>query len=104
VTVAPIQDNEPMYGEADDDVGVSLTLKGNPVESKRCYTSSDLCRDAKDVLLINYSPAGQMLHMEEWNMIIFLATPQMPDLESLLAAGLYINDLSLHDCSRYELS
>lgn len=33
-------------------------------------------------------------------MIIYLAVPQMPDLESLMASGLYINDLSLHDCSR----
>ncbi|CAL8141637.1 unnamed protein product [Orchesella dallaii] len=43
---------------------------------------------------------GQMLFMEEWEMILFLANPVMPDLPSLIAAGIFINDLSLHDCSR----
>lgn len=43
---------------------------------------------------------GQMMHMEEWNMILFLANPVMPDLPSLVSAGIFINDLSLHDCSR----
>ncbi|XP_068208177.1 soluble guanylate cyclase 88E isoform X2 [Palaemon carinicauda] len=43
---------------------------------------------------------GQMMYMDEWKMILFLATPIMPDLESLMSTGLYINDLSMHDFSR----
>lgn len=33
-------------------------------------------------------------------MIMFLGTPVMPDLTSLITTGLYINDLSMHDFSR----
>ncbi len=44
--------------------------------------------------------AGQMLYMEEWRMILYLATPVMPDLDHMIQAGLYINDLSMHDFSR----
>ncbi|KAL7635086.1 UNVERIFIED_CONTAM: hypothetical protein RMT77_014071 [Armadillidium vulgare] len=43
---------------------------------------------------------GQMIFMEEWKMILFLCTPVMPDLDSMIYAGLYINDLSMHDFSR----
>lgn len=32
---------------------------------------------------------------------MFLGTPVMPDLNSLITTGLYINDLSMHDFSRY---
>ncbi|ELT93390.1 hypothetical protein CAPTEDRAFT_91580 [Capitella teleta] len=43
---------------------------------------------------------GQMLYMKEWGAIIFLGTPIMENLERMFEAGLYINDLSMHDCSR----
>ena len=42
-----------------------------------------------------------MLYMEEWKMIVFLGTPQMNDLDAMIRVGLYINDLSMHDFSRY---
>ncbi|KAG8234469.1 hypothetical protein J437_LFUL015111 [Ladona fulva] len=38
--------------------------------------------------------------MDNWKLILYLATPVMPDLNSLIANGLYINDLSMHDFSR----
>ncbi|XP_031343937.1 soluble guanylate cyclase 88E-like [Photinus pyralis] len=43
---------------------------------------------------------GQMIYMESWQMIMYLGTPVMPDLNSLISTGLYINDLSMHDFSR----
>lgn len=43
---------------------------------------------------------GQMIYMDNWKMIMFLGTPVMPDLTSLINTGLYINDLSMHDFSR----
>ncbi|KAJ6634645.1 Soluble guanylate cyclase 88E [Pseudolycoriella hygida] len=43
---------------------------------------------------------GQMIYMENWRMLMFLGTPVMPDLTSLINTGLYINDLSMHDFSR----
>ncbi|XP_071453162.1 soluble guanylate cyclase 88E-like [Hetaerina americana] len=43
---------------------------------------------------------GQMIYMENWKMILYLATPVMPDLNSLVLNGLFINDLSMHDFSR----
>lgn len=42
-----------------------------------------------------------MLYMEEWKMIVFLGTPQMNDLDAMIRVGLFINDLSMHDFSRY---
>lgn len=43
-----------------------------------------------------------MLHMTELkpDMILYLANPVIPDINCLMRAGLYINDLALHDCSR----
>ncbi len=43
---------------------------------------------------------GQMMFMAEWNVIMFLCSPNLPDLDTLAFSGLYINDLSMHDFSR----
>ncbi|XP_065207250.1 soluble guanylate cyclase 88E isoform X2 [Planococcus citri] len=43
---------------------------------------------------------GQMIYMDNWRMMMYLGTPVMPDLNSLIITGLYINDLSMHDFSR----
>ncbi|XP_033751645.1 soluble guanylate cyclase 88E-like [Pecten maximus] len=43
---------------------------------------------------------GQMVFMPEWDCIIFMGTPVMENLEAMGRAGLYINDLSMHDSSR----
>ncbi|KAJ8951007.1 hypothetical protein NQ318_006391 [Aromia moschata] len=43
---------------------------------------------------------GQMIYMDNWKMMMYLGTPVMPDLNSLINSGLYINDLSMHDFSR----
>ncbi|KAJ9601076.1 hypothetical protein L9F63_000811 [Diploptera punctata] len=43
---------------------------------------------------------GQMIYMDSWRMMMYLGTPVMPDLNSLVTTGLYINDLSMHDFSR----
>ena len=43
---------------------------------------------------------GQMNYMPEWNVIMFLSSPSLTDLESLSNCGLYINDLPMHDFSR----
>lgn len=43
---------------------------------------------------------GQMIYMDSWRMMMYLGTPVMPDLNSLITTGLYINDLSMHDFSR----
>jgi guanylate cyclase len=45
-------------------------------------------------------PLGQMIYMDNWRMMMYLGTPVMPDLNSLITTGLYINDLSMHDFSR----
>ena len=41
-----------------------------------------------------------MMYFDEWRMILFLGTPVMPDLDSMIHTGLFINDLSMHDFSR----
>jgi hypothetical protein len=43
---------------------------------------------------------GQMMFMAEWNVIMFLASPVLSDLNALSFSGLFINDLSMHDFSR----
>ena len=42
-----------------------------------------------------------MKYFDEWKMILFLGTPVMPDLEAMVHTGLFINDLSMHDFSRF---
>ena len=44
---------------------------------------------------------GQMVYMKEWEQMLFLACPMMSDLNNLIWSGLFINDLSMHDYSRY---
>lgn len=44
---------------------------------------------------------GQMIYMDNWQMMMYLGTPVMPDLNALVTTGLYINDLSMHDFSRF---
>ena len=41
-----------------------------------------------------------MMFMAEWNVIMFLSSPNLKDLDTLDFSGLYINDLSMHDFSR----
>ncbi|KAK2163097.1 hypothetical protein NP493_1482g00001 [Ridgeia piscesae] len=43
---------------------------------------------------------GQMLYMDDWQVIVFLATPVMENIAKMFDVGLYINDLSMHDSSR----
>ncbi|GAB1601348.1 soluble guanylate cyclase 88E-like isoform X1 [Argonauta hians] len=43
---------------------------------------------------------GQMMLVEDWNCLMFLGTPIMKSLDNMFATGLFINDLSMHDCSR----
>ena len=43
---------------------------------------------------------GEMLYMSDWDIIMFLASPIITDIAGLEKAGLYINDLPMHDFSR----
>jgi len=43
---------------------------------------------------------GQMMFMEDWDAALFLGTPIMESLDKMFMTGLFINDLSMHDCSR----
>jgi len=43
---------------------------------------------------------GQMNFMPDWNVVMFLGSPAIANLEQLQAAGLFICDLSMHDFSR----
>jgi len=40
------------------------------------------------------------MFMAEWNVIMFLSSPNLKDLDTLDSSGLFINDLSMHDFSR----
>ena len=41
-----------------------------------------------------------MLFMAEWQVIMFLSSPLFKNLDGLIFAGLFIDDLSMHDFSR----
>merc|ERR1719219_3289832 len=43
---------------------------------------------------------GQMVFIQEWQLMLFLACPIMKGLNNLIWSGLFINDLSMHDYSR----
>ena len=43
---------------------------------------------------------GQMIYVQEWDQMLFLACPVMKDLNNLIWTGLFVNDLSMHDYSR----
>ena len=43
---------------------------------------------------------GQMVWMQDWEQMLFLACPIMKDLQNLVWSGLFVNDLSMHDYSR----
>ncbi|CRK99008.1 CLUMA_CG012144, isoform A [Clunio marinus] len=56
--------------------------------------------DSEEELERKLTLKGQMIYMSDWRLIMFLGTPVMPKLSSLISTGLYINDLSMHDFSR----
>ena len=43
---------------------------------------------------------GQMVLMKDWDMMLFLACPMLPQMQHMIWTGLFINDLSMHDYSR----
>lgn len=43
---------------------------------------------------------GQMHFMADWNVVMFLCSPALKDIEQLASSGLYVCDLSMHDFSR----
>ena len=43
---------------------------------------------------------GEMLYMSDWDIIMFLASPIITDIEGLEKAALYISDLPMHGFSR----
>ncbi|XP_073994691.1 soluble guanylate cyclase 88E-like [Rhodnius prolixus] len=69
----------------------------NPVKSYRQMTS---LQDITHIIQHKVTLKGQMVFVEEWDMMLFLGTPVMPDLEYVSDIGLYMNDLSMHDFSR----
>ena len=43
---------------------------------------------------------GQMMFMAEWNVIMFMSSPILSDMDALGFNGLFVNDLPMHDFSR----
>ena len=43
---------------------------------------------------------GMMRYLEEEDLLLFVGSPDLPDLRALSASGLYLNELCMHDCSR----
>ena len=45
--------------------------------------------------------SGQMIKLEEWNMILFIGVPVITKMKKMIKIGLFFNDMSLNDFSRY---
>lgn len=41
-----------------------------------------------------------MQYLEDEDMMLFLGSPDLPDLRALSDSGLFLNELCMHDCSR----
>ncbi|XP_034245086.1 soluble guanylate cyclase 88E [Thrips palmi] len=80
-------------------VTVEPVMTGRPFDRKRSVLLSDeSSMDGSEEK--NLRLKGQMIYMDDWRMMMYLGTPVMPDLSSLVSTGLYINDLPMHDFSR----
>ncbi|XP_065347406.1 soluble guanylate cyclase 88E-like isoform X1 [Cloeon dipterum] len=75
-----------------------MTEKG--MEEKQRLENAMFSEEPEDVNDKHLHLKGQMVYMEDWQLIMYLGTPVMPDLNSLICTGLFINDLSMHDFSR----
>merc|ERR1719230_1417711 len=63
-------------------------------------SSEDLELDDLEDLDKTLHIKGQMVFIQEWGLMLFLACPIMKGLNNLIWSGLFINDLSMHDYSR----
>lgn len=43
---------------------------------------------------------GQMIYLQESDSILFLGSPSIEKIDELIARGLYISDLPIHDATR----
>ncbi|XP_030763662.1 soluble guanylate cyclase 88E [Sitophilus oryzae] len=77
-------------------VTVEPILNDNPSNHQELMLSDEIDNFEDKNLRLK----GQMIYMDNWKMMMYLGTPVMPDLNSLINSGLYINDLSMHDFSR----
>ncbi|KAF4526892.1 hypothetical protein B566_EDAN014514, partial [Ephemera danica] len=82
VTVEPVITQTPEEKQQREENMMSEVGDGEAIEDKNLHLK------------------GQMIYMDNWRMMMYLGTPVMPDLNSLVSTGLYINDLSMHDFSR----
>ena len=47
-----------------------------------------------------YLLTGQMMFFSEWDVMLYLCSPILNSIDALTDAGLFINDLAMHDFSR----
>ncbi|XP_033116441.1 soluble guanylate cyclase 88E-like [Anneissia japonica] len=86
---------------------VNRPSKSSSQSSKRNTSRTSIQCDESylDALTVDVNPCrirlkGQMKYIREWDAIIFLCTPVMENIDAMAAAGLYVNDFSIHDSSR----
>ncbi|XP_014250354.1 soluble guanylate cyclase 88E [Cimex lectularius] len=79
-------------------VTVSPVVNNRSIENKWPLHSSKqtITEPSKHTLMLK----GQMIFVEKWEMMVYLGTPVMQNLDYIIGMGLYINDLSMHDFSR----
>jgi guanylate cyclase soluble subunit beta len=45
-------------------------------------------------------PTGQMIHIEESDLVLYLCSPSVLDIDDLQAKGLFVSDIPIHDSTR----
>ena len=93
--------DENLMGEEVDN---TLHFKGRLTIATLLHTQAPEIRSKIKVYMIckhfNNLLIGQMMFFAEWNVILYLCSPILTDINSLQSAGLFINDLAMHDFSR----
>ncbi|CAH1785621.1 unnamed protein product [Owenia fusiformis] len=97
--VFELQSMNPVRNQRDDESYMAFDWRMNDSAGTGSIsgdTMTDLDDDLANCLVLK----GQMMHMKEWNAVVFLGTPVLDNLEAMHRSGLFINDLSMHDSSR----
>ena len=74
-----------------------LAETSGATSQERAISEEDLLEEDVDKTM---HIKGQMVFIDEWQQMLFLACPIMKDLNNLVWSGLFVNELSMHDYSR----
>ncbi|XP_055335407.1 soluble guanylate cyclase 88E-like [Paramacrobiotus metropolitanus] len=87
-------------GGGDSDLDQGSSVHGSKLSNATTAVEDSDSEDSDTIQGVHLHLKGQMKPMSNWDCFCFLGTLVMTDLSVLFKAGLYLNDLSMHDSSR----